>query len=126
MKTIDDLNALIPQLIDLVLDDPQIGNSYYDQDEDGFYGRNDEYEENYVCYEEDGWFIEISFECCGEWSYDPGDYWTPESLDLVKAWGKVTEINAGHYDEETDEDTEFSEEDTKELWSAIDKALETL
>lgn len=125
MKTTADLNALIPILTDLVLDDPEIGTSYYEQDEDGW-GRCNEPETNCVTYEEDGWYIEISFQCCGEWDDDPGDYWTPPSCDLRSAWGEVTEILASHYDEETGEEVEFSDEDCKELWSALDKALENL
>lgn len=125
MKTIEDLNSLIPDLIDLVLDDPQIGDSYMDQDEDGW-GRCNDYEDNYVTYEEDGWFIEISFRCCGEWDNDPGDYWTPPSCELRRAWGEVTEITASHEDEETEEYTEFSDDDLKEMWNQIDKALEDL
>lgn len=125
MKTIADLNALIPQLIDLVLDDPEIGDSYYEQDEDGWGCFND-YKTNYACYDEDGWYIEITYECCGEWSCDDGDYWTPTSCDLKRAWGSVSEITACHYDEDTDEETEFSDDDLKELWSALDKALEEI
>lgn len=125
MKTIADLNALIPQLITLVLDDPEIGESYYEPDEDGC-GRCDNSANNCAYYDEDGWSIEISFACCGEWDNDPGDYWTPPTRDLLKAWGEVTGISAYHYDEDTDEETEFSDEDVKELWSALDKALESI
>lgn len=126
MKTISDLNALIPQLIDLVLDDPQIGESYFEHDEDGWCGCANEPDCNYVCFEQDGWCIGITYACCGEWVNDPGDYWTPPSCDLRRAWGEVTEILASHYDEETGEETIFSDEDTKELMSALDKALENI
>ncbi|MCM1142291.1 MAG: hypothetical protein NC453_27285, partial [Muribaculum sp.] len=77
MKTIDDLKALFPTLIELVANnDHEIGDSYIEQDEDGW-GRCNDYNDNYVSYEEDGWCIEISYRCCGEWDNDPGDYWTP-------------------------------------------------
>lgn len=124
MKTIADLNALIPSLIDLVLDNPEIGESYWEQDEDGW-GKCSDYESNYVCYEEDGWCIEISFRCCGDWSHDDGDYWTPASSSLNGAYGEVTEITAYHYDEESGEESEFSDDDLNEMWSALDKALES-
>lgn len=73
MKTISDLNALIPTLVDLLSsNDHEIGESYYEQDEDGW-GRCDDSTTNYFCYEEDGWLIEVTYECCGEWDNDPGD-----------------------------------------------------
>ena len=59
-------------------------------------------------------------------SQDPGDYWTPPSSDLRKAWGEVTEILVSHYDDDTDEESEFEEDDLKDLWSAIDKELEDI
>lgn len=126
MKTKADLDALIPTLVDLLTSqDHEIGDSYYEQDEDGW-GVCHESATNYFCYEEDGWLIEVTYECCGEWDNDPGDYWTPPSSDLRRAWGEVTEISAYHYDEETDEETEFSEDDLNELWSALDKELEDI
>lgn len=126
MKTIADLNALIPTIVDLIRNnDHEIGESYYEQDEDGW-GRCDESTSNYVCYEKDGWLIEIYYDCCGEWDNDPGDYWTPPSSDLRRAWGEVTEITATHYDEDTDEESEFSEEDVKILWCALDEELKDI
>ncbi len=126
MKTIEDLKNLFPTLIDLVAsNDHEIGESYFEQDEDGW-GRCSDYEDNYVCYEEDGWLIEISYRCCGEFDNDPGDYWTPPCCDLIRGWGEVTEITAYHYDEETDEETEFSDDDLQELWKELDKVLENI
>lgn len=126
MKTISDLNALIPTLVEqLSNNDHEIGESYYEQDEDGW-GRCDDSTTNYFSYEEDGWLIEVTYECCGEWSNDPGDYWTPSSCDLRKAWGEITEITASHYDEDTDEETKFSDDDVKDLWIALAKVLENI
>ena len=126
MKTIADLNALIPTLVEqLRNNDHEIGDSYIEQDEDGW-GRCDESTTNHLCYERDGWLIEIYYDCCGEWNNVPGDYWTPPSSDLRRAWGEVTEITATHYDEDTDEESEFSEEDVKILWSALDEELKDI
>ena len=105
--------------------DHEIGESYYEQDEDGW-GRCDDSTTNYLCYEEDGWLIEVTYECCGEWDNDPGDYWTPPSCDLRRAWGEVTEITATHYDEDIDEESEFSEEDVNKLWIALDEELKDI
>lgn len=126
MKTIADLNALIPTLVELIRNnDYEIGESYYEQDEDGW-GRCDDSTTNYLCYEEDGWLIEVTYECCGEWDNDHGDYWTPPSCDLRRAWGEVTEITATHYDEDIDEESEFSEEDVNKLWIALDEELKDI
>lgn len=126
MKTKADIDALIPTLVELLrINDHEIGESYYEQDEDGW-GRCDDSTTNYFCYEEDGWLIEITYECCGEWSNDPGDYWTPPSCDLRRAWGEVTEINAYHYDDDTDEESEFEDNDLNDLWNALDKELENI
>lgn len=123
MKTIADLNALSDKLLDLMLDDPQIGDTYWDQDEDGW-GKCSDWESNNICYEEDGWCIEIFYECNGKYCNDPGDYYTPPCYDLISATGRVSEIVASHYDEETEEETEFSEEDTKELESLLNAGME--
>lgn len=126
MKTIADLNALIPTLVELIRNnDHEIGESYYEQDEDEGV-RCDDSTSNYLCYDEDGWIIEIYYECCGEWDNDPGDYATPPSSNLVRAWGEVTEITAAHYDEDTDDESEFSDEDVKILWSALDEELKDI
>jgi hypothetical protein len=126
MKSKFNLNALIPTLVEqLSNSDHEVGESYYDQDEDGWGICYDNFT-NYFCYEEDGWLIEVTYECCGEWDNDPGDYWTPPSSNLRRAWGEVTEITATHYDEDADEETEFSEDDLKEFWIALDKALEKI
>lgn len=121
MKTISDLNALIPQLVALSVKSPEIGEC--------FRGRDDYEEnmaENFVCYDEDGWCIEISYLCCGEWDEDRGDYFTPPSCKLRRTWGEVTDITAIHYDEKTEEEIKFSGEDLKEIRTAIEKALEHL
>lgn len=124
MKSKSDLNALIPTLVEQFLKKGhEIGESYFEHDEDDW-GRCDDSTTNYFCYEEDGWFIEVTYECCGEWDNDPGDYWTPPSSDLIRAWGEVKEISASHYDEDTDEESEFSEDDLCELWEELNKSLE--
>lgn len=126
MKTTADLDALIPVLTDMMLAEPQIGDSCRYVDEDGITCQDVDPKTNYVCYEENGWCIEVYYECCGKWSYDPGDYWTPESHDLVSAWGHVTAIYASHTDEDTDEETEFSEEEIEGLRNALDEALKSM
>lgn len=126
MKTIDDLKALLPTLLELFSkEDPQIGESYWEQDEDGW-GKCNDYESNCFIYEEDGWCIEINYECCGEFSNDPGDYWTPPCYDLIRAWGEVSEITAYHYDEETGDETEFSEEELAEFFEPFNEELKDI
>lgn len=86
----------------------------------------DEYETNWFYYQEDGWDIEIVYRCCGKWENDPGDYWTPPDYDLISAWGHVTELTANHYDEESDEETEFSESDLEHLRSELNKIINSI
>lgn len=114
MKTIDDLYNLIPELIDMVLDDPTIGDC------DGTDGGN------HVCYEKDGWCIEIGYTCSGEWDCDYGDYWTPPSYDLISAQGEVDEILVSYYDEATGETIDFADDDIDFLWNEISDALSSL
>lgn len=124
MKTVKDLNELIPTIIDMVLDEPEIGSSCYEQDEDGYGGECDEPENNTICYEKDGWYIEVSFDVSGEWICDPGDYWTPPSSELKRAWGEVTDIFASYTDEVTGEEYEFTGDELAEMESRINQALE--
>lgn len=124
MKTIADLNALIPTLVNhLRNNDHKIGRTFWDQSEDGW-NLGEESEENFLDYDGDGWYIEINYEVTGEWDEAPGDYWTPGYCSLRKAWGNVTSISATHYDDETDEETIFSEEDLTDLYYALNKELE--
>lgn len=126
MKAIEDLIALIPSITEeLKGQDHEIGNSYFENDEDGL-GLYEDKIPNYYCHEKDGWLIEVYYDCCGEWDCDPGDYWTPPSRNLRKAWGEVTEITAYHYDEDTEDETLFSEDDIKILWNALDKELKNI
>ena len=126
MKTKADLKDLIPTLVELLSkQDHEIGEPYYERDEYGM-GRYNDSAANYLSYEEDGWVIEITYECCGEWDSDPGDYWNPPYCELQRAWGEVSEISAYHYDEESGEETEFSEDDLQELWKALDEELKNI
>lgn len=126
MKTINDFKALLPILIKFFSQqEHQVGESYWDKDEDGW-DKCDDYKPNCFIYEEDGWEIEVCYECCGEWDNDPGDYWTPPCHKLVKAWGEVTKITAYHYDDETEEESKFDEDDLREFFSEFDKELEDI
>lgn len=86
----------------------------------------DEYETNYFCYDQNGWDIELCYECCGKWHIERGDYWTPPSEDLVKVWGNIVELTATYYDEESEEVIEFDDEDLKDLRSEIMEIIESL
>lgn len=113
MKTIADLHALIPTLVELIRNSEHIIGD----------GRK---LHNGIVYEEDGWFIEISYECIGEWIYDKGNRWEPSFYELEDAWGEVTEIVAYHTDEESGKETEFSIDENDELWKALNKCLECI
>lgn len=114
MKTKSDLNVLIPDLVELVRNNNhEIGGCEYDCDENGAC-RCDDPIENYVCYEQGGWTIEVIYGCCGEWDSDD---------TLHCAWGHVTEIIASHYDDATGELSEFSDEDFDDLMIALNDEL---
>ncbi len=122
MKTIEDLQNLFPTIAELfATEDHNIGESYVDEN-----GISSDYEENTFTYEEDGWLIEISYLCTGEWDRVSGGYWNPADRDLLRGWGEVTEIYASHYDEESDEDTEFSAENLTDLKTQINEILKEL
>lgn len=126
MKTIDDLKNLLPTLIDLFNEEEhEIGESHEYESEDGR-GWCDDYEQNCFTYEEDGWYVEVYYECCGEYCNDSGDYWNPPCYDLIRAWGRVTEINVLHSDEETGDETEFSKEDLAQFFAPFNELLEDI
>lgn len=126
MKTIADLKALIPTLCDLLYEqDHEIGDTYYEEDECGMSMFTD-YETNFFTYEEDGWYIDVTYRCSGESYYYPETYWEPSESGWKSASGEVTELIVSHYDEETEEETTFSEDELKELWKALDEVLEDI
>lgn len=115
MKTLADLNSLLPVLVNLIKNMPhKISDSDFKS------------ESNFLNYNKDGWDIQIRYECYGERDYDPGDNCTAPSSELIRVSGEVTELYAYHYDENIGEEIDFSEEELREFWIALDKAIETL
>lgn len=116
MKTVHDLNALIPAIVkEFESMDFEIGDYY----EEG-------YKTNFFYYEEDGWEITIEFQCTGYFARDDRDYWTCGAYEIVKAWGDVVEINGHHLDEETDEESDFDAPDFKEIEKAVNEVLKDI
>lgn len=109
MKTISDINALIPELTDLLYKaDHEIGDSSKGAS-------------NTIVYDKDGWFIEIGYRCYGRWDVFRGDYFTPSSCELESFWIEVTDIYATH--EDSAGLTEFDEDELGELWDALEKVI---
>ncbi len=81
---------------------------------------------NNIWYEEGGWDIEISYTCTAEIEHDAGDYWTEEYNNVKSAYGELINLSVSHYDEETDEETEFTSNQLKELRVLLIKELENL
>lgn len=121
VKTISELNALIPQITALVLDNAEIGERFQDGN-----GCDESWTENYISYDDDGWSIEVSYQCSGIWDYDRGDWATPPSWTLRHAKGEVTDLTVSHYDETTDEGTSFAGDDLSGLWGALNRALKMI
>lgn len=108
MKTIADLNAIIPTISEaLVANNHEIG------------------ETNEFIYDEDGWYVEITYSTDGEYYNEDGDYYAPSCYELKRAWGEVIDLGASYSDEDGNE-VEFSDSDLETLWSALDKALKDI
>jgi hypothetical protein len=115
MKTVKDLNELIPSLINLVLDNPEIGTRYFGNCEDDY---EEEWAYNRAIYDENGWYIEIEYRCIADEDYDCHS-------SLTKAWGEIESIEASH-DDENGGYIEFTDNDLNELKKEINKALERI
>ena len=107
----------------VVRNNHEIGDSYDEQDEDGWGHTNEAAANNYY-YQEDDWCIEIEYDCYGEWGKENGDYWHPSSCELKDAWGEVTAISAYYYDDELGEQIFITEDELGELIEALNKELE--
>lgn len=103
----------------------EIGNSYFECGDDGWNRCND-YIDNIFKYEDNGWYIEVAYKCCGEWSEDAGDYWTPGSIELKKAWGEVEDVWATYNDKSTGEEYDFCMDDLTELLNALNQSLKNI
>lgn len=85
----------------------QVGYSYY---EDG-----DEYKTNFFCYEENGWFVDLSYDLCGKWVVEKQTYWTPGDEYISKVWGNISGLDISYENEETGESYEYSEDELEEF-----------
>lgn len=123
MKTANEIEALIPVLTDLLAQSPKkIGKSSWQLTEDGWQ-REDYPETNWLDYDKDGWDVEITYECTGFRELDDGDRDTPPSVEINRAWGEVTDIYASRYDEDTEETVEYSYDELRPLYAALDEVL---
>lgn len=123
MKTASEINALIPVLVDLLVQSPKkIGKSSWQLTEDGWQ-REDNPETNCLDYDHGGWEIEVTYECTGFYDIDDGDRDTPPSVEINRAWGEVTDIYASRYDEDTEETVEYSYDELRPLYAALDEVL---
>ena len=124
MKTSEDLNKHIPAIVELFgKNNHEIGETFWDEE----VGSDaEDYETNYFTYDEDGIFIEVTYECCGEYYDDPGDYWTPPCHALRRAWGRVTDIKAVSYGFATGEEKDVTGDQLKELRDALNQELKNI
>lgn len=124
MKTTADLIKLIPEIVELVEgNEHNFGRTVGEQDESGWYPV-DEGGRNKVYYEEDGWYVEVTYQCAGVFEYYSRDWLTPLSYEMTCGHGHVIGIDIEHYDEESGEVSTFSKDDIKPLEEEIDKVLE--
>lgn len=107
--TTAEFNALIPTLVEKVLEEAR---------------RGPESQGNLsVSYEDSGLSMEICFYCQTEWEYYPGDYWSPSELLFVSGHGYMTDISACYESEDGEEYHVFSNEELYDIGLAIDEAL---
>ena len=112
------LHELIPAITELIRNsEHNIGVSECGEDQ---------YEDNCFIYDQDGWSIEIEYRCCGKWYNDLGDYWNPPCTDLICAWGDVSSMSVSFYDENTDDEIDFSSAELKEFHAEINKVLRSI
>lgn len=114
MKTIAELNAMIPSILDafskerIELEPGYIGN-----------------EQKTFSYLENGWEIEIDYECRGEWEDELGDSETSASLELKSGHGCVTDIFVNYFEEDGN-DGEFVGEELTTLREAFERELQRI
>lgn len=120
------LHQLAPVLTEAISSaDHEIGECYMEECEDGCFFVQD-YKTNTFTYEADGWSVEVTYRCCGEYDEDPGDRWTPGATVLKRAWGNVTGLSVSHFDEVTDEERIYADSELTELRDALDVMLSEL
>lgn len=112
------IETITPVILEAILNrNHKIGYS----DHDG-----DEYEENHLYFDNDGWYAEITYRLCGKWMIETGDYWTPPSEEPVNVWGDVEEMTVTYHDCDTDDDIEFSEDELAGLRKSINEILKEI
>lgn len=78
-----------------------------------------------VLYEEDDWYINVSFEIIAQIGYSLDDgYWTPCDKYCYKAEGSIEEVNASYYDEETNTDICPTAEEISDLTKYLQNKLD--
>lgn len=110
MKTVSDLNALIPSIINLLAENTTAIKE------------NGDWTDNYICYDEEGWVIEITYQSRGVFPERPYLLPTDKRDSFVGVEGRVLEILASFGDENEVFD-EFTGADLEEMESAVLKAL---
>ncbi|MGN0222838.1 MAG: hypothetical protein ACI4AM_02300 [Muribaculaceae bacterium] len=116
MKTLQDLENLIPTLLPIfkkqVIDNFSHLSSDQDKSTESLY------------YDKDGWYIEIFYEVDCEWGYESATRDCPSSTWLEDFSAVITEGTISHYDRDTDEEVNFTEGAVVDvLYETIEKLI---
>lgn len=83
----------------------------------------DDYRTNYICFEEDGYYIEGSFGVCADIIEDGDGYWTPYVTSVRRASVRVDELEVSWCDPVTDEEEDVPQEEIDALRDYIENEI---
>lgn len=83
----------------------------------------DDYRTNYICFEEDGYYIEGSFGVCATITEDGDGYWTPYETTVSRASVRVDSLEVSWCDPDTEEDEDVPQKEIDALRDYIEKEI---
>lgn len=111
------LKEYFDKIVDYCAEDAQIGCRDYD---------GDDYRTNYICFEEDGYYIEGSFGISADIHEDGDGYWTPYETVISRARVRVEDLEVSWCDPDTEEEVEVPASEINALIAYIEKEVPDL
>lgn len=113
MNTASDLKTLLPILVDLLEKQDHQCAEYDNPGTNGY---------NVLEYEENGWNVYIEYHCEAVIYDDPGTYWTAP-CSWSEASGEIGNLYIAAYNQDTDEEVEFTDAETADIRKALNNVL---